>query len=79
MTNSEVHALKNGIYRLFWEEGDPAVAAVGRDEEGDVWYAPTNWISVPNFNWSNIQRVELITTQEYERVWSSWQKEKPAG
>ncbi len=31
-------------------------------EDGQRWYAPTNWISVPSYDWSKIERVEPIST-----------------
>lgn len=67
MTDEQVSKLVNGIYILWYgERTELVVAAVGRSSEGHVWFAPTNWITVPWFDWSNIERAELITTQRDE-------------
>ena len=54
-----------GVYRLFWKTDDGAdggysVASVGCDRAGRKWYAPSNWVTVPWFDWSRVDRVELI-------------------
>ena len=65
MTNAEARKLDNGLYRLHWKKshgGGTSVAAVGRDNSGNVWIAPTNWIVVgATRQWASIERVELIT------------------
>jgi hypothetical protein len=66
MKNSLVEQLTLGLYFLYWKEGGGSVAAVGMDERGRHWYAPTNWISVPSFNWFKVEKVELLTTQSHE-------------
>lgn len=52
-----------GVYRIWWKE-DPdgySVAAVGRDNAGRLWLAPSNWINgIPWLDWSLVERVELI-------------------
>lgn len=71
MTKKEVDALVPGIYVLHWKDkhgGGLSVAAVGRDEDGKRWYAPSNWCGgVPCSDWRPVLTVELVTTQEHEQ------------
>ena len=59
MTQNEAKKLNNGVYRLFWKEGDWSLAAVGRLYDGTVWFAPSNWVS---------KSVEGITCSEWQMV-----------
>jgi hypothetical protein len=58
--------LEFGVYRIYWKNPDPeappySVGSVGHDREGRYWLAPANWIGgVPTFDWSKVDRVELI-------------------
>ncbi len=52
----------NGLYRIWWREGGSSLAAVGRDGHGRCWLAPTNWISVPTFDWSKVMSYDPIGT-----------------
>lgn len=52
--------LKNGLYKLYWGDGGASEASVGRNAAGDVWYAPTNWITVPSYDWSKIISVAAL-------------------
>ena len=56
----------HGLCKIYWVEDDTvSVAAVGSDSAGRRWYAPTNWITgIPCFDWSKVDRVELVMTQE---------------
>lgn len=47
-----------GLYKVYWREGGSSVAAVGCDRAGRLWLAPTNWITVPTFNWEPVLKVE---------------------
>ncbi len=70
MTNSSIAP---GLYRLHWKAGGgTSLASVGMKEDGQRWFAPTNWISVPSFDWAKIERVETI-------VEGSDTEERPAG
>lgn len=64
MKACKARSLDHGLYILFWKDGGLSVAAVGSNESGDRWYAPTNWVSVPSYNWKPVKGVKLIITQE---------------
>jgi hypothetical protein len=66
VTTYEVFKLECGVYFLKWKSGMGSVAAVGIDRVGETWYAPSNWITVPSYDWDIVESVELITTQEKE-------------
>lgn len=59
-----------GLYILFWsdEPGDLSLAAVGQDSAGRLWFAPTNWLTVPSYDWSQVRRVLRIASQNEEKV-----------
>jgi len=46
LTPISVAALGNGLWRLHWVDGGSSVAAIGRNNEGGTWVAPTNWVSI---------------------------------
>lgn len=60
MKKSEVKNLNHGLYQIYWKDGGSSLASVGSDESGNRWYSPTNWITVPSFNWKNIKSVRSI-------------------
>jgi hypothetical protein len=61
MTPLQAEALPTGLYRLFWIHcSESSLAAVGRDRQARVWYAPANWLVVPWYEWERIERAELI-------------------
>lgn len=61
MSPSEVMKLDHGLYRIFWTDCEgSSVAAIGSDSGGNRWMAPTNWVVVPGFDWSEVLRVEKI-------------------
>jgi len=52
--------VKHGLYKIFWNDGGFSYASVGSDREGKRWFAATNWVSGPGFDWSRVDRVERI-------------------
>lgn len=53
--------MPHGLYWLHWSNGEGgSLAAVGSDASGRRWYAPTNWIRVPSFDWSKVQKATLL-------------------
>lgn len=62
--------LEFGAYRVYWKS-DPtqsSIAAIGQDSAGRYWLAPTNWVTVPTFDWSGVERVELIAKWPEDRA-----------
>src|ERR1700683_198033 len=51
-----------GLYWIHWASGGTSLASVGMKEDGQRWYAPTNWISVPSFDWSKVDKVEPLSS-----------------
>ena len=43
MTEAASRKLRPGIYQVFWHEGAPSVAAIGRDELRKPWLAPVDF------------------------------------
>ena len=64
MTRREVNGLHHGLYTLRWKDGGKSLASVGSDAAGNRWYAPTNWIVVPGFDWSIVESAEPISRTE---------------
>lgn len=80
MSPEEVRELPNGLYRFFWHDKSLSVGAVGRNGGGEVWFAITNWINpVPHYDWENVPRVELITTQEEEQAHANARHQEDSG
>lgn len=52
--------LRHGLYILNWRDGGSSLASVGSDSAGNRWYAPTNWIEVPGFDWHKIESVTPV-------------------
>lgn len=42
MTETEVLALNNGLYHVFWKGGGQSLASVGVTRSGYRWLAPIN-------------------------------------
>ena len=66
MIEKEVRKLGPGLYRIFWKTGGVSLAAVGVTEDGKLWMAPTNWVTLLDRadyrkTWAMVERVELIT------------------
>jgi hypothetical protein len=49
-----------GVYNIYWKSGGSSVSSVGQDREGNYWFAPANWVTVPWFDWSDVKSIELI-------------------
>jgi hypothetical protein len=60
MTEIDLGAIEHGLFILFWTSGGTSLAAVGSDASGRRWYAPTNWITVPSFDWSKVAAIQQI-------------------
>lgn len=63
MTRRESQKVPHGLFIIYWKEskgGGTSVASVGSDATGRRWFAPTNWITVPGFQWNDIDRVERV-------------------
>lgn len=68
--------LQPGLYRIYWMSGGLSVAAVGIDEHGKNWVAPTNWLRPWHAEyqydmWDHIDHVVLITTQNEQQILSA--------
>lgn len=57
-----------GVYRIYWKDGGSSVASVGYNVAGDFWYAPSNWITVPSFDWTSVKYIKLIETQKGKQM-----------
>ena len=71
MTENEVAEVGHGLYVLNWKGGGYSLAAVGTNANGLRWYAPTNWIGVPSFDWEPVHSVIRLCWREWverERV-----------
>ncbi len=70
MTLEQIHALRNGLYRVFWASGGMSVAAKGQTHDGSAWMAVSNWLNgslvMDEDHAQNVSHVELITTQDRE-------------
>lgn len=63
MTQEEAAELRHGLYLVRWKgDGGASLASVGSDAGGRRWYAPTNWITVPGFNWALVESVSLMAS-----------------
>ena len=57
--------LKNGLYRINWNDGGNSLAAIGRLHDGSLWFAPTNWTSkcehgIASIKWEMVGNLELL-------------------
>jgi len=57
MTKEEAQGVEHGLYRIHWKDGGTSLASVGSDASGRRWFAPTNWITVPWFDWCVIHHL----------------------
>jgi len=53
-----------GLYRIRWKSGGNSLAAIGMNEDGTRWIAPTNWVA-PNIDptsdaWAEIEEAERV-------------------
>jgi len=61
MTKEEAQKVPHGLFVIRWkEDGGESLASVGSNSEGHRWFAPTNWINVPWFDWDDVESVERI-------------------
>lgn len=63
MTKKKANELDLGLYKIFWKEkhgGGVSLAAVGYDQAGNRWFAPTNWLEVPSFDWAKVEKAVLL-------------------
>lgn len=61
MTRVEAKKLRPGLYEIFWKSGGSSLAAVGRDRDGNAWFAPTNWVGgVPSTTWAKIEYAMVV-------------------
>lgn len=60
MTEIDLKDIEHGLYLLLWAGGGTSLAAVGSNAKGERWFAPTNWVSGPSYDWSKVAAVELI-------------------
>jgi hypothetical protein len=61
MENRKVRKLQHGLYLILWDDGGPySLASVGSDAKGNRWFAPTNWIEVPSFDWKQVKSARLL-------------------
>lgn len=65
MKKSEVLALSNGLYKVYWKSGGSSLCAVGILHNGDRWLAPTNWtgdgkVSFSAEHWKSVLKVKII-------------------
>lgn len=70
MTKEQVAALQHGLYIIYWKEangGGHSMAAVGSDSGGRRWYAATNWITVPSFDWRPVSHVGRVCTSKVNK------------
>lgn len=62
MTKAQVKALPLGLYKVWWVGGGTSECAVGQQNDGDKWLAPTNWVA-PTLEqrfWRRIYRMKQI-------------------
>lgn len=63
MTKTQVALVRHGLYVIHWKEsegGGTSLASVGSDCAGRRWFAATNWVSGPGFDWHAIKRVVRV-------------------
>lgn len=50
---TDIKELDNGLYKVYWKGeakgyGNYSLVAIGRNHEGRIWFAPTNWVNTYN-------------------------------
>lgn len=68
MDKPDAQQVLHGLYVIYWKEsagGGSSLAAVGSDSAGRRWFAATNWISGPSFDWKPVDHVELVRLGKY--------------
>lgn len=77
MTKTDVEKLGHGLFVLHWkksEGGGTSLASVGSDPAGRRWFAATNWVSGPSFDWYAVRLAVRVPVPE--RLRSSEIKDK---
>ena len=65
MTKREAKKLPDGLYEIYWKRGGMSLAAKGETGDGDVWFAPCNWITGSQIvHPGNIKQVVLIRERD---------------
>jgi hypothetical protein len=70
VTPAEVGDLRHGLYRLHWKSGGASLASVGSLNNGDRWFACTNWTAssvqagVASTQWELVAVAELLPVKE---------------
>lgn len=62
MRKQEARKLRHGLYLLAWKSGGHSLAAVGSDEDGNRWFAATNWITVPCHDWRPVLEARIVAS-----------------
>lgn len=62
-----IERLKPGIYLICWKSGGHSLASVGLDAQGQNWFAPCNWLTVPSYDWQRVERT--IELQQPVTLW----------
>lgn len=60
-------SIAHGLYIIHWREGGTSLAAVGFDADGKKWFAPTNWLTVPSYDWARVLRLEAVLLERDHR------------
>lgn len=63
MTTEEASNIPNGLYLIKWtayQGGGFSLAALGRDQGGKIWIAPTNWVNGHAMLDEQIDSIELM-------------------
>lgn len=64
MKLKDLRQLPNGLYTVHWKSGGSSLAAVGCNDSGVKWIAPTNWLRpllTENVNYGqHIREIKLM-------------------
>lgn len=80
MDKVDAQQVPHGLYVIHWkksEGGGSSIASVGSDSKGRRWFAPTNWLTVPSFDWKAVDHVELVCSPDCRSDYRPPQKEQP--
>lgn len=45
MKKKDINKLPLGLYIVYWKEGGHSLASMGQYEDGERWFAPSNWVN----------------------------------
>jgi|GEM_PF-2432932 hypothetical protein len=74
MKKEEFNKLKHGLYKVTWADGGESLGAVGSNEKGERWLAPTNWVTIDqdmaNIHgiWDRIESMRQLKTPALKRA-----------